>query len=444
MKNFNGSIDIYYASAGVGKTTKLLDIVDYHIKQGVPIERIAFLTFTRKAAEVAKMRTSERFGIPLGRLENFRTIHSLAFKRCGAKMSQMMDNKKYKEFGDLAGYNLSNLNLNFAEGISWRDNKDTRLVALEQLYRNNPKYCDKITDNFSDMIKYMTEYTKYRREHELLDFTDLLENYIKDDYIEDVDVVCLDEMQDSTPLQWRVVFNAFRNAEHIYIAGDDKQAIYQFAGASPEILVNMKGNQHILDTSYRVPSHILDFATSIASELSVRSNAYCKAIKQGGEINYITGVDEIGYISELWNKNKTVFMLARNNKFLSKYVEWCKDNGFPYMYKGEPVFTSDDKFQYKHGMTELWSQEKLIFAQECDAKGRFYDDPKINISTIHSVKGDEADVVILMGDISKVVAQQMDIDEDTEHRSFYVGVTRAKERLFIIEPQTKLYYPYLY
>lgn len=441
MKNFNGSIDIYYASAGVGKTTKLLDIVDHHIKEGVPIERIAFLTFTRKAAEVAKMRTSERFGIPLGRLENFRTIHSLAFKRCGAKMTQMMDNKKYKEFGDLAGYNLSNLNLNFAEGISWRDNKDTRLVALEQLYRNNPKYCDKITDNFSDMIKYMTEYTKYRREHELLDFTDLLENYIKDDYVEDVDVVCLDEMQDSTPLQWRVVFNAFRNAEHIYIAGDDKQAIYQFAGASPEILVNMKGNQHILDTSYRVPSKILSFAESIASEITVRSNAYCKTIKQGGTVEYLTSVDELDYA---YDKKKTMFLLARNNKFLSKYVEWCKERGISYMYKGEPVFTSDDKFQYKHGMTELWSQEKLIFAQDCDKNGTFYDDPKVNISTIHSVKGDEADIVVLMGDISKVVAQQMDIDEDTEHRSFYVGVTRAKEKLFIIEPQTKLYYPYLY
>jgi len=442
MKNSN--IDIYYASAGVGKTTKLLDIVDQHIKAGVPIERIAFLTFTKKAAEVAKMRTSERFGIPLGRLENFRTIHSLCFKRCGAKMIQMMDRYKYKEFGDESGYDLSHINLNYAEGISWRDNNDTRLVALEQLYRNNPKYCEKITDNFSDMIRYMTEYTKYRREHEVLDFTDLLENYIKNDFTEDVDVVCLDEMQDSTPLQWRVVFQAFRNAEHIYIAGDDKQAIYQFAGASPDVLVNMKGNQHILDTSYRVPSEILEFSNQIASEISVRSNAYCKAIKQGGEINYLTDINEIEYVSELYAQGKTVFMLARNNKFLSKYVDFCKEHGIQYKYKGEPVFSSDEKFQFKYGMTELWSQEKLMFAMDCDSRGTFYDEPRVNISTIHSVKGDEADAVILMGDISKVVSQQMDIDEDTEHRSFYVGVTRAKERLYIIEPQTKIYYPYLY
>jgi superfamily I DNA/RNA helicase len=287
----------------------------------------------------------------------------------------------------------------------------------------------------------MTEYTKYRREHELYDFTDLLENYIKEDFVEDVDVVCLDEMQDSTPLQWRVVFNAFRNAEHIYIAGDDKQAIYQFAGASPDILVNMKGNQHILDTSYRVPSKILDFAASIASEITVRSNAHCKAIKQGGTVDYLTSIDELDYI---YDKNKTIFLLARNNKFLSDYVEWCKDRGISYMYKGEPVFSSDDKFQYKYGMTDTWSHEKLLFAQDCEQNGTFYEDPKVNISTIHSVKGDEADIVVLMGDISKIVAQQMDIDEDTEHRSFYVGVTRAKEKLFIIEPQTKLYYPYLY
>ena len=71
-------IDIYYASAGVGKTTQLLNIIDQHLKAGVKPERIAFVTFTRKGAEVARLRTSERFGIPLGKLENFRTIHSTA------------------------------------------------------------------------------------------------------------------------------------------------------------------------------------------------------------------------------------------------------------------------------------------------------------------------------------------------------------------------------
>ncbi len=439
--SFPGEIDIYYASAGVGKTTKLLDIVSQHLKNGVPIEKIAFLTFTKKAAEVAKMRTSERFGIPLNKLIHFRTIHSLCFKHCNVKRINMMDASKYKNFGDEAGYNLTNVSLNYAEGIDWSDTEDARLVALEQLYRNNPKYCSKITESYADMVNYMRAYNKYKKEHNYLDFTDLLEQYISNDYCEDVDVVCLDEMQDSSPLQWRVVFKAFRKAKHIYIAGDDKQAIYQFAGASPEILINMRGNQHILDTSYRVPEKILGFANHIAGEISISSNINCQSIKKGGVVSYLV---DLGEISEIFNPGKSYFFLARNNRFLQKYVDWCVDNGIPYRYKGDPCFTTDDKFQYKYGMTDTWPQKKLLFAQDCDANGLFYPDPQINISTIHSVKGDEADVVVLMGDISKVVAQQMDIDEDTEHRVFYVATTRAKESLYLVEPLTSKYYPYLY
>ena len=67
----------------------------------------------------------------------------------------------------------------------------------------------------------------------------------------------------------------------------------------------------------------------------------------------------------------------------------------------------------------------------------------INISTIHGVKGDEADVVVVMPDMAKSAACQLDIDEDSEHRVFYVAVTRAKEKLYILENQTRMFYPYL-
>ena len=51
MNTFNGTLDIYLASAGCGKTHQLMNIIDYHLKNGVPIDRIAFVTFTKKGAE---------------------------------------------------------------------------------------------------------------------------------------------------------------------------------------------------------------------------------------------------------------------------------------------------------------------------------------------------------------------------------------------------------
>jgi DNA helicase-2/ATP-dependent DNA helicase PcrA len=67
--------------------------------------------------------------------------------------------------------------------------------------------------------------------------------------------------------------------------------------------------------------------------------------------------------------------------------------------------------------------------------------PRITISTIHGAKGGEADGVLLLTDISESTAAGMEIDADDEHRVFYVGASRAKERLAIRRPRTRLSYP---
>ena len=68
-------------------------------------------------------------------------------------------------------------------------------------------------------------------------------------------------------------------------------------------------------------------------------------------------------------------------------------------------------------------------------------EPRIRISTIHAAKGGEATNVILLTDISSRVFKSYQQNPDDESRVFYVGLTRAKENLFLIEPQTQKYYP---
>jgi superfamily I DNA/RNA helicase len=69
--------------------------------------------------------------------------------------------------------------------------------------------------------------------------------------------------------------------------------------------------------------------------------------------------------------------------------------------------------------------------------------PKIIVGTIHSVKGGEADVVIVSPDISKAAA--VDAQEhgqpsvDALVRAFYVAFTRAREKLVILDPATKMF-----
>ena len=50
-----------FGPPGTGKTTRLLNMVDNALQDGVSPDRIAFLAFTRKAANEAKERAADRF-----------------------------------------------------------------------------------------------------------------------------------------------------------------------------------------------------------------------------------------------------------------------------------------------------------------------------------------------------------------------------------------------
>ena len=53
----------------------------------------------------------------------------------------------------------------------------------------------------------------------------------------------------------------------MYIAGDDDQAIYQWAGADVESFVNLKGNETVLEQSYRIPKKVHEVAQGILNRI---------------------------------------------------------------------------------------------------------------------------------------------------------------------------------
>ena len=66
------------------------------------------------------------------------------------------------------------------------------------------------------------------------------------------------------------------------------------------------------------------------------------------------------------------------------------------------------------------------------------DPPKVVVGTIHSVKGGQADVVYLFPDLSQAGDAQYQRDgapRDSVIRTFYVGITRARETLYICQPR---------
>jgi DNA helicase-2/ATP-dependent DNA helicase PcrA len=68
---------------------------------------------------------------------------------------------------------------------------------------------------------------------------------------------------------------------------------------------------------------------------------------------------------------------------------------------------------------------------------------RVKLSTIHSAKGGEADHVVLCREMAKRTHQEMFSQPDDERRVWYVGVTRARERLSIVSGQTGRDCPWL-
>ena len=84
------------------------------------------------------------------------------------------------------------------------------------------------------------ELKKYKREKGLKDFTDLLEEFIQKESHNKFKVLFIDEAQDLSLLQWDMVRKIWDSAEKTYIAGDDDQAIFKWAGADVDHFIALK------------------------------------------------------------------------------------------------------------------------------------------------------------------------------------------------------------
>ena len=106
---------------------------------------------------------------------------------------------------------------------------------------------------------------------------------------------------------------------------------------------------------------------------------------------------------------------------LDRNVEWLKDN----LTKAKAtVLQYPARVLMKHGQTAL--REK----------------PKIVVGTVHSVKGAGAENVFIYPDISLASSYECQTKEGYENlcRLFYVGVTRTKENLYIMAPESRSFF----
>ena len=179
----------------------------------------------------------------------FRTLHSLAFKQLGLSKDDVMKDNHYKELSGLLGIKLSNTNRKMdSTGFQLQDDMFAKVIDMARVRNISLK------EQFHEMppmeggwlkIKYIADgIAEYKKTSKLYDFTDMIiefSNSTEDEIVPGLDVLIIDEAQDLLPIQWKMVKKIMDKAGEIYIAGDDDQSIFKWAGANPNDLISLPG-----------------------------------------------------------------------------------------------------------------------------------------------------------------------------------------------------------
>ena len=485
---------------GTGKTTTLLNLVDEFIQQGIRPKQIGYFSFTKKAATEAATRAADKFNLDIDNdLSNFRTLHSYAFNQLGMTKEKMMGRDDYKEFGEKCGIPIRVAKFSDGDGTFNSDNEYLTIINTASVKRIDLlEYYDSrknILDIERNTLFLLAEELKrFKKEKGLKDFNDLLEDYIKKESTNSFKVLFIDEAQDLSLLQWEMVRKLWTNAEKTYIAGDDDQAIFKWAGADVDHFIALKEEVNdikTLDQSYRIPGGpIHELSQNIINKVQNRFDKEYKPREEQGILKRYSDITQVDMSEGNW------LVLSSANYFLEDAKDLCELQGWYYQYKGSnsiplklllalnnwenwrkgemlnhleikniyeylgsnvlPGFQkgktlhSDDKYTLqeckdKHGLVidKVWyeSFEGLDtitenYIRNMRANGETLNrNPRITMSTIHGAKGGEADKVLLMQDITNAALETFSYDPDELHRLFYTGATRAKRELHVLDPK---------
>ena len=510
----NGPVCVI-AGAGTGKTRVITHRIAYAINSGVtdPTKVLA-LTFTAKAA--GEMRARLR-GLGISNA-TARTFHSAALKQLlyfwpyafGGQFPSLLTSKsgfisQAISRADVAIPASANALREISGEIEWAkvleispENYQEQAVANDRSVKlpNNKS----ASENLAMIAQVYEAYESLKKQERGLDFEDVLllcvgmleeDRGVRERVRDQYRYFTVDEYQDVSPLQQRLLNLWLGNRQEICVVGDAAQTIYSFAGATSNFLLNFQNRfpsaqVFRLSRGYRSTPEIINTANKILRQGNLVSDHgdELQSANAHGERPAVNGfnssADEISYVVAEVKKviaagsdSSEIAILARTNAQLDqvksalnnaqilsqirsgeRFFDRVDVRDVMRLIRSASVLPSEDGDWYADlvavlrpfgdadyvtaflrlakSIQENGGNNMRAFLREIEDRSEQNNPPTlpgVTLATLHAAKGLEWNQLFLIGVSDGVLPMGNDLNE--ERRLFYVGVTRAKQRIQI-------------
>ncbi len=300
-------------------------------------------------------------------------------------------------------------------------------IDLDKVLEDARKDQHERVRNFYELaIPIVAKYNNYCIDKSYLDFNDLIsrstslfQNHsdIANRYKSKYQYILVDEFQDVNNLQVDLLKLLLTDETQLFCVGDDWQSIYGFRGSNVSYIVDFE--KHFPDSkvvklnlNYRSTQNIVGASNEVIkhNKFKVEKEIYASKNSEHKIVVFSGGSEE------------------ENIQFCFNKVKELQNDGMTY---------EDILFLYRR--SKMYSPYFFRFRNE---------NIKVQAKTIHAAKGLEAKVVFILGltegsggfpdiwledRIFQVIKKaNHDLLLEEERRLFYVAITRAKDKLFLI------------
>ena len=455
-----------YGPPGTGKTFRLIRRVNAYIRTGTPYHKIGYFAFTRKAAGEAR----KRIGVDEKQAPYFQTLHAFCFHLLNKTEEDIIQPHHYEDLGKML-----NVRVNFTDKYNEEEThfltcNNPYFQMIQRAINKNIDIRDEYDLNEHDRkdiywptLKHINlNLQEYKKKNHLLDFNDLITQTIDSNKIPKFKAIFIDEAQDLSPLQWKLYDKLKEHCDDMYLAGDDDQAIFAWAGADVNRFIKEPATEKVLRYSRRISKAVQQQSQIAIDRISgIRKHKEYLPRSEEGYAQHISNLGQIDLTKGKWliltRTKDNLLDIARQLKSKNIYYQTNKGKSFNVgMYNAAMLYTKwiregqlEDKeindvrdyipngnWNPEKNWYDIFvgDQKEILYIRNIISGGEILSqNARVWLSTIHAAKGGEEDNVILSlhqgGKVQKGIRLSID-KQDEENRVWYVGITRARNNLY--------------